>query len=69
MNNNEIGSIIAMNAHMAKLTEQRDELLEAVKMFAEYEKAMDERDDVSVMLIYAEMSKLMRSAIAKATPK
>lgn len=32
MNNNEIDSIIAMNSHMAKLTEQRDELLEALRL-------------------------------------
>ena len=42
-------------------------LLEALKRFVEYESAMDNRDDVSGMLIYADFSRMAREAIAKAT--
>ncbi len=35
---------------------QRDELIEALKLFVKYEAAMDDRDDVSGMMIYHEFS-------------
>ena len=42
------------------------ELLEALQKFVDYEKAMDEFDDVRGILIYAEFSRLASVAIAKA---
>jgi uncharacterized Zn finger protein (UPF0148 family) len=44
-----------------------DELLEALKVFVEYESAMEDRDDINGMLIYNKFSALARAAIAKAT--
>lgn len=43
------------------------DLLEALQRFLDYESAMNSREDVSGMLIYAEFSDMARAAIAKAT--
>ena len=43
------------------------EFLTALEKFAEYEKAMDNGDDISGMLLYAEFSDMAHAAIAKAT--
>ena len=51
----------------ARLIAAAPELLEALQKFIDYEKAMDSRDDVSGMLIYAEFSSMARAALAKAT--
>lgn len=53
MTNNEIDSIIAMNEHMAKLTEQRDELLSALQMVCDNPSSFS--------------FEVVRAAIAKAT--
>lgn len=51
----------------ARLIAAAPELLEALQRFLDYESAMDSREDVSGMLIYAEFSDMARAAIAKAT--
>lgn len=51
----------------ARLIAAAPDLLAAVQRFLDYESAMDSREDVSGMLIYAEFSDMARAAIAKAT--
>lgn len=51
----------------ARLIAAAPELLEALQRFLDYESAMNSREDVSGMLIYAEFSDMARAAIAKAT--
>ena len=50
----------------ARLIAAAPDLLAAVQRFLDYESAMDSREDVSGMLIYAEFSDMARAAIAKA---
>ncbi len=50
----------------ARLITAAPDLLAALQKFIDYEKAMDSRDDVSGMLIYAEFSSMARAALIKA---
>ena len=61
---NEKDATEKLQAHKAACF---DELLEALKVFVEYESAMEDRDDINGMLIYNKFSALARAAIAKAT--
>jgi len=59
-------TVWSTGAHHAPLLAAAPDLLKALQKFAEYEKAMDDSDDISGMLLYAEFANMAHAAIAKA---